>query len=159
MNDYVRLEVGENMKFITNNENETYELGVRIGTILDQGMVLSLNGDLGAGKTHFTKGIAFGLGVEDYITSPSFTILNEYEGRLPLHHFDVYRIEEIEEMYEIGFDEYLYGDGVCVVEWGEMVKELLPRNTVNIKIIRLDDNIREIFIEDNETLEKFRELI
>lgn len=137
------------MKFIVNNADETLALGEGLGQLLQQGMVLSLDGDLGAGKTHFTKGIAAGLGIEDYITSPSFTIVNEYEGRLKLFHFDVYRIDDLGEMYEIGFDEYLYGEGVCVVEWGSMVRELLPKHTVNISIKRQDndDFIREITVE------------
>ncbi|HBN27968.1 MAG TPA: tRNA (adenosine(37)-N6)-threonylcarbamoyltransferase complex ATPase subunit type 1 TsaE, partial [Clostridiaceae bacterium] len=83
------------MKVITNNENETYNIGIKIGKQLKAGDILSLNGDLGAGKTYLTKGIAKGLGVEDYITSPTFTILNEYEGRIPLYHFDVYRINDV----------------------------------------------------------------
>ena len=134
------------MKFITKCEKETYELGIKLGCVLMPTTVISLNGDLGAGKTHFTKGIAVGLGVDDYITSPSFTIINEYEGRIPLYHFDVYRINDIDEMYEIGFEEYLYGDGVCVVEWGDIVKEMLPKDTINIYITTLEEDIREIKI-------------
>ncbi|MBZ4663662.1 MAG: tsaE [Caloramator sp.] len=136
--------------FVTNNERETFELGYKIGTKLKKGDVISLNGDLGAGKTHLTKGIAAGLGVDDYITSPTFTIVNEYMGRLPFYHFDVYRIDDIYEMYEIGFDEYLYGDGVCVVEWGDMVEELLPKNKIYIYIKKLDDSIREVQINGLE---------
>ncbi|WP_035165845.1 tRNA (adenosine(37)-N6)-threonylcarbamoyltransferase complex ATPase subunit type 1 TsaE [Caloramator sp. ALD01] len=136
--------------FVTNNERETFELGYKIGTKLKKGDVISLNGDLGAGKTHLTKGIAAGLGVDDYITSPTFTIVNEYMGRLPFYHFDVYRIDDIYEMYEIGFDEYLYGDGVCVVEWGDMVEELLPKDKIYIYIKKLDDSIREVQIKGLE---------
>lgn len=134
------------MKFVTKSEKETYDLGVKMGKILMASSVISLNGDLGAGKTHFTKGIAVGLEVDDYITSPSFTIINEYKGRIPLYHFDVYRINDIDEMYEIGFEEYLYGDGVCVVEWGDMVKAMLPKDTINIYISTLEEDIREIEI-------------
>jgi len=137
-------------RIITNSERETFELGYKIGTKLKKGDVISLNGDLGAGKTHLTKGIAAGLGVDDYITSPTFTIVNEYFGRLPLYHFDVYRIDDIYEMYEIGFEEYLYGDGVCVVEWGDMVEELLPKNKIYIYIKKIDDNVREVQIEGLE---------
>ncbi|SHE69604.1 tRNA (adenosine(37)-N6)-threonylcarbamoyltransferase complex ATPase subunit type 1 TsaE [Caloramator proteoclasticus] len=136
--------------FVTNNERETFELGYKIGAKLKKGDVISLNGDLGAGKTHLTKGIAAGLGVDDYITSPTFTIVNEYMGRLPFYHFDVYRIDDIYEMYEIGFDEYLYGDGVCVVEWGDMVEELLPKDKIYIYIKKLDDSIREVQIKGLE---------
>lgn len=135
---------------ITNNERETFELGYKIGTMLKKGDVISLNGDLGAGKTHLTKGIAAGLGVDDYITSPTFTIVNEYMGRLPFYHFDVYRIDDIYEMYEIGFDEYLYGEGVCVVEWGDMVDELLPKDKIYIYIKKLEDNVREVQISGLE---------
>nr|WP_143290239.1 tRNA (adenosine(37)-N6)-threonylcarbamoyltransferase complex ATPase subunit type 1 TsaE [Caloramator proteoclasticus] len=138
------------MTFVTNNERETFELGYKIGAKLKKGDVISLNGDLGAGKTHLTKGIAAGLGVDDYITSPTFTIVNEYMGRLPFYHFDVYRIDDIYEMYEIGFDEYLYGDGVCVVEWGDMVEELLPKDKIYIYIKKLDDSIREVQIKGLE---------
>lgn len=134
------------MKLIVNNEGETYRLGKYIGERLSRGAVLSLNGDLGAGKTHMTKGIAEGMNIKDYITSPSFTILNTYEGEIPLYHFDVYRIDDIREMFEIGFDEYLYGDGVCVIEWGNMVSELLPDNYINVSIVKLEDDVREIEI-------------
>ncbi|HBF76353.1 MAG TPA: tRNA (adenosine(37)-N6)-threonylcarbamoyltransferase complex ATPase subunit type 1 TsaE [Clostridiaceae bacterium] len=137
------------MKVITNNENETYNIGIKIGKQLKAGDILSLNGDLGAGKTYLTKGIAKGLGVEDYITSPTFTILNEYEGRIPLYHFDVYRINDVEEMYEIGFEEYLYGNGVCVIEWGSIVEEILPKDTINIKIKSLGELSREIEIKSD----------
>lgn len=137
------------MKVITNNENETYNIGIKIGKQLKAGDILSLNGDLGAGKTYLTKGIAKGLGIEDYITSPTFTILNEYEGRIPLYHFDVYRINDVEEMYEIGFEEYLYGNGVCVIEWGSMVEEILPKNAINIKIKNLGEFSREIEIKSD----------
>lgn len=150
MYDYVKeVKVGEYMKFITRDEQETYELGVKFGKAFEKGTVLSLNGDLGAGKTHFTKGIAVGLEVEEYITSPSFTILNEYNGRIPLYHFDVYRIDDINEMYEIGIDEYLYGEGVCVIEWGDIIKDILPKDTLHVDILKSDDNTREIIIEDN----------
>lgn len=143
------------MKIITNNENETYNIGIKIGKQLKAGDILSLNGDLGAGKTYLTKGIAKGLGIEDYITSPTFTILNEYKGRIPLYHFDVYRINDVEEMYEIGFEEYLYGNGVCIIEWGSMVEEILPEDTINIKIKNLGEFSREIEIKsDRITLNK-----
>lgn len=134
------------MNIITNSEKETFDVGYKIGKLLKKGDVISLNGDLGAGKTHLTKGIAAGLEVDDYITSPTFNIVNEYQGRLPFYHFDVYRIDDIYEMYEIGFDEYLYGEGVCVVEWGDMVEELLPKDKIYIYIKKLEDNVREIQI-------------
>lgn len=141
------------MRILTGSEEETVKVGAAIGGKLKPGDVISLNGDLGAGKTYITKGIAKGLGVDDYITSPTFIIVNEYEGRIPLYHFDVYRINDIDEMYEIGFEEYLYGNGVCIVEWGKIVKELMPENTINIDINKIDDNTREIIIDDKFNLE------
>lgn len=153
------IEDGDCMKVITNNENETYELGKKVGRLIKPSSVISLNGDLGAGKTHFTKGLAAGLEVNEYITSPSFTILNEYEGRMPLYHFDVYRIDDIDEMYEVGFEEYLYGSGVCVVEWGDMVFDMLPEDTINIRINSFGENTREIVIEENDKLSNLREMI
>lgn len=141
------------MRILTGSEEETVKVGAVIGGKLKPGDVISLNGDLGAGKTYITKGIAKGLGVDDYITSPTFIIVNEYEGRIPLYHFDVYRINDIDEMYEIGFEEYLYGNGVCIVEWGKIVEELMPENTINIDINKIDDNTREIIIDDKFNLE------
>lgn len=136
------------MVYTTNSEKETFELGIKIGNCMKKGDVISLNGDLGAGKTHLVKGIAKAFGIDECITSPTFTIVNEYkDGRLPLYHFDVYRINDIDEMYEIGFDEYLYGDGVCVIEWGNIVDELLPENTIRIDIKVLEgENRRQITI-------------
>jgi tRNA threonylcarbamoyladenosine biosynthesis protein TsaE len=134
------------MNIITRSEEETSKVGKFIGEKLVLGDIIALNGDLGAGKTHFTKGIAEGLGILDYITSPTFTIVNEYEGKIPLYHFDVYRIEDIEEMYEIGFEEYLYGNGVCVIEWSDIVRDLLPKNIINIYIKKIDATTREIEI-------------
>ncbi len=140
------------MRIVTRSEEETLKIGIRIGEKLKSGDVIALNGELGAGKTHITKGIAKGLGVEDYITSPTFIIVNEYEGRIPLYHFDVYRINDVDEMYEIGFDEYLYGSGVCIVEWGKIVEELLPEYAIKIDIIKIDENTREIIINENGNL-------
>ncbi|MEG0640990.1 MAG: tRNA (adenosine(37)-N6)-threonylcarbamoyltransferase complex ATPase subunit type 1 TsaE [Clostridium sp.] len=130
-----------------NSEEETIILGERIGKHLKPGDIITLNGDLGAGKTHFTKGIAKGLSVDDYVTSPTFTIVNEYRGDIPVYHFDVYRIEDVCEMYEIGFDEYLFGEGVCIIEWSDMVAELLPEDTIDIIIRKIDDNTRDIEIK------------
>jgi len=140
------------MRIITKSEEETLRVGLRVGERLKMGDVINLNGELGAGKTHITKGIAKGLGVDDYITSPTFIIVNQYEGRIPLYHFDVYRINDIDEMHEIGFEEYLYGNGVCIVEWGSMVEELLPDSAIRIDINKIDDNTREIVIDDRNNL-------
>ena len=107
----------------------------RIGAAAHPGMVLSLTGDLGTGKTVFTQGVAAGLGIEEAVNSPTFTIVQIYEGgRLPFYHFDVYRIGDIEEMDEIGYEDCFYGEGVCLVEWAELIKELLPADTRRITI-------------------------
>ena len=114
---------------------DTYELGEKIGQMAKPGMVISLTGDLGVGKTVFTQGLAKGLGIEEPVNSPTFTIVQVYEeGRLPLYHFDVYRIEEPEEMEEIGYEEYFYGQGVCLVEWASLVEEIIPPEAVWITI-------------------------
>ena len=120
----------------TYSEQETFELGKEIGEHAKGGEVFTLEGDLGVGKTVFTKGFAYGLGVRDDVVSPTFTIVQEYrQGRLPLYHFDVYRIGDPEEMYELGYEEYFYGDGVCVIEWADLIEELLPEYT---KVIRIE---------------------
>ncbi len=120
--------------FESRSEAETFALGQRIGVMAASGDIFLLDGDLGVGKTVFAKGVADGLGIDEPVVSPTFTIVHEYEGRLPLYHFDVYRIADPDEMYEIGFDEYLYGEGVCLIEWPSMVEELLPETAVRITI-------------------------
>lgn len=122
-------------ELILKDEQETIALGQEIGASLKKGNVVGLTGDLGAGKTCLTKGIALGLGIHEAITSPTFTIIHEYGGgRLPLYHFDVYRLSGSEEMFELGYDEYFYGDGVCVVEWADMIFDLLPEGTLLIHL-------------------------
>lgn len=124
------------MKTITlKNEQETKGFGIELGKSLRQGDVVALIGDLGTGKTALTKYIAQGMGIQDLITSPTFTIVQEYySGRLPLYHFDVYRVSDLEEMFELGYEEYFYGKGVCVIEWADLIKELLPENVKTIEI-------------------------
>ena len=135
-------------RITTKNAHETYNLGVKLGRLLDCGDIVCLTGDLGAGKTAFTKGIGIGLGVVDYITSPTYTIINEYSGRIPLYHFDVYRLESSEEMQELGYEEYFYGDGAVVLEWADMVKDMIPIERIWITILKVEDeNSREILIE------------
>ena len=115
--------------------DDTFKLGEDIGKAAEPGEVITLTGDLGTGKTVFVQGLAKGLGIDDYINSPTFTIVQIYEnGRLPLYHFDVYRIEDESEMYETGLDDYMYGDGVCVIEWAEMISDLLPEKRTEILI-------------------------
>lgn len=119
----------------TNSENETLELGRRLGQKAVPGQVFSLVGDLGVGKTVFTKGMAEGLEITEPVSSPTFTILQVYdEGKLPFYHFDVYRIGDPEEMDEIGYEDYFYGDGVCLVEWANLIEELMPENTIRVRI-------------------------
>ena len=121
--------------FETFTPEETEEIAQRMGREAERGAVYALSGDLGAGKTVFTKGFAKGLGVRETVVSPTFTILREYRsGRLPMYHFDVYRIEEPEEMNETGYREYFYGDGVTLVEWADLLPELLPESAVRITI-------------------------
>ena len=138
----------------TNSAEETYALGKELGEQAAAGAVFTLNGDLGVGKTVFAQGFADGLGITEAVNSPTFTILQVYEeGRLPLYHFDVYRIEDPEEMYEVGFDDYLYGQGVCLIEWAEQVAELLPRERTDITIekdLTRDFSYRKITIRMTE---------
>ena len=120
---------------IIRNESETEKFGIELAGKLDPGAVIALEGDLGTGKTTLTKSIARGLGIDDVITSPTFNIVKEYRsGRLPLFHFDVYRIGDVDEMYEIGYEEYFYGQGVCLVEWASLVEEISPPEAVWITI-------------------------
>ena len=123
-------------KLILKNEDETRAFGLELGASLRKGDIVALIGDLGTGKTALTKYIAEGLEIRETITSPTLTIVQEYrQGRLPLYHFDVYRIGDPEEMYELGYEEYFYGDGVCVIEWADLIEELLPEYT---KVIRIE---------------------
>ena len=119
----------------TYKEEETYELGFRMGQEVKAGTVFTLIGDLGVGKTVFTKGLAAGLGIEEPVNSPTFTIIQIYEeGRLPFYHFDVYRIGDVEEMEEIGYEDYFYGEGVCMIEWANLIEEILPEHFTEITI-------------------------
>lgn len=119
----------------TNSEQETYELGVQMARDARPGQVFALIGDLGTGKTVLTKGMAAGLGIQEPVSSPTFTILQVYEeGRMPFYHFDVYRIGDIEEMEEIGYEDCFYGNGVSLVEWANLIEELMPEDTVWIRI-------------------------
>ena len=119
----------------SNSEKETYELGKRLGQKAEAGQVYTLIGDLGVGKTVLTQGLAEGLEIHEPVNSPTFTIVQIYEeGRLPLYHFDVYRIGDVEEMDEIGYEDYFYGDGVCLIEWANLIEDILPEYYTEIKI-------------------------
>lgn len=131
------------MQIETWKEEETFAVGVALGEKAEAGDIYTLTGDLGVGKTVFTKGMAKGLSIEEHVSSPTFTIIQVYEsGRLPFYHFDVYRIGEIEELDEIGYEDYFYGEGVCLVEWGNLIEEVLPDRAVEIKI---EKNLRKGF--------------
>ena len=124
------------MKIYLNNLQDTIEFGGKLGTLLKTSDVICLNGDLGAGKTTLSKSIGEGLGVIEYITSPTFTLINEYQGRLPLYHFDVYRLNTYEELEDLGVEDYFYGNGVCLIEWAEKISEDLPDERLEIWITR-----------------------
>ena len=118
------------MTIETNSPEETFALGQKLGEQAKAGQIYTLNGDLGVGKTVFTQGIARGLGITEAVSSPTFTIVQVYdEGRLPFYHFDVYRVTDPDALFEIGADEYFYGDGVCVIEWADLIADSLPENT------------------------------
>ena len=119
----------------THDPEETFEVGRTIGMNAKPGQIYTLTGDLGVGKTVFTQGVAAGLGITEPVNSPTFTIIQEYEdGRLPFYHFDVYRIGDLEEMEEIGYDDYFFGEGICLIEWAELIEEILPENRISITI-------------------------
>ena len=135
----------------TFSEKDTFQLGESIGRGAKAGEVYALIGDLGVGKTIFAQGMAKGLGIKKTVSSPTFTILQQYEeGRLPLYHFDVYRIENVEEMEELGYEDCFYGEGVCLVEWADSIEEVLPENFFQIKIekdLEKGLNYRKIIVE------------
>ncbi|MGN1166582.1 MAG: tRNA (adenosine(37)-N6)-threonylcarbamoyltransferase complex ATPase subunit type 1 TsaE [Lachnospiraceae bacterium] len=123
------------MEIETRCEKETYDLGFRLGQEAKPSQVFTLVGDLGVGKTVFTKGLAAGLGIEEPVSSPTFTIVQIYEeGRLPFYHFDVYRIGDVEEMDEIGYEDYIYGEGVSLIEWANLISDILPEHYTEVKI-------------------------
>ena len=138
----------------TFSPEETLELGRRLGQQAKPGEVYTLIGDLGVGKTVLTQGIAEGLEIEEPICSPTFTIVQVYEeGRMPFYHFDVYRIGDIEEMEEIGYDDYFFGEGVCLIEWAQLIEEILPQSVISIKIEKNPEkgfDYRKITIEGKE---------
>ena len=137
------------MEYITHSPEETAALGARLAERLGPGSVVAFTGDLGAGKTAFVSGMARGLGIPDRVTSPTFTIVNEYEGgRLPLFHFDMYRLGSADELFDIGWEDYLARGGICAVEWSENVSDAMEPGTVTVSIRRGDDdNSRVIGIE------------
>lgn len=141
------------MEYISNSPKETKDIAKALAETLKPGDVLCMYGDLGVGKTAFVQGLAVGLGIDGIVSSPTFTIVNCYTGRLDLYHFDVYRIADCDEMYEIGYEEYVYGDGVSVIEWPDMIREILPDTRYNVYIEKDDAedvDFRRIRIEKME---------
>jgi tRNA threonylcarbamoyladenosine biosynthesis protein TsaE len=136
---------------ISKSDQETIELGYRLGTCLLEGDVVALVGELGSGKTWFTKGIARGLGVaaNTVITSPTFALVNEYQGRITLSHIDIYRLGSLSELLSAGIEEYLYGEGVAVLEWADRWPEILPEQTLRVELFILDDRSRKISLSGN----------
>ncbi len=149
------------MKFELNGLKDTEEFGKRLGNVLKKGDIVCLNGDLGAGKTTLTKSIGIGLGVSEYITSPTFALINEYDGRLKVYHFDVYRLENIDELDDLGFDEYFFGDGVCIIEWAEKIEGMLPKEIIVLNIEKgeeLDKRVVSIAGSGSRYKEVLREM-
>lgn len=135
------------MEFITNSPQETEALGQMLGQMLPAGTVIAYRGDLGAGKTAFTRGLARGLGIQDPVTSPTYTIVNEYlGGRIPLFHFDMYRLHSADDLFDIGWDDYLERQGICAVEWSENVEEALE-NPLVVTICKTGEESRKITLE------------
>ena len=140
------------MEFITNSPIETEKVGEALGKVLIPGSILAYEGDLGAGKTAFTRGLARGLGAKEQVTSPTYTIVNEYlSGRLPLFHFDMYRLKSAEDLWDIGWEDYLDRNGVCAVEWSENVTEAME-GAIFVRIEKTGENTRQITIEGGEAL-------
>lgn len=138
--------------------NETEKFGQRLGNLLQGGDVLSLTGDLGAGKTTLTKSIGIGLEVKDYITSPTFTLINEYKGRAWVYHFDVYRLEDEMDLLDLGYEDYFYSNGVTIVEWGDKIEDILPEDRINIRIEKGKELDERIITLDGEG-DRYRQIV
>lgn len=137
------------IKITTHSAEETIALGEKIGSLLKPGDIIAMSGTLAAGKTTITKGIAKALGVNDTITSPTFCLISEYEGtKMPLYHMDVYRLDSVEDFINLGVDDMLFGEGVCIIEWSEKVKSELPKNTIWMNIMPEDDGSRIISLDN-----------
>ncbi len=134
--------------FTTNSAEETIELGKKIGSLLQKGDIIAMQGTLAAGKTTITKGIAQALEVKDTITSPTFCLISEYEGKMPLYHMDVYRLDGAEDFANLGTEDMLYGEGVSIIEWSEKIMEELPKKTITLKLEPHEDGSRTITIEN-----------
>ena len=135
-------------KIITSSPEETKKLGEKIAQGFYPGLVVALFGSLGSGKTCLTQGICSGLGVKDFVVSPSFVLINEYQGKYKVYHIDLFRLEKLSEIINLGYEEYFYGDGICIVEWAEKASTLLPEKRIDIHLKILSENEREIRIEE-----------
>lgn len=143
-------------KYITHSPEETIAFAEKVGALLKKGDTVAYKGGLGAGKTTFTRGLAVGAGLDDEVTSPTFALINEYQGKINMYHFDMYRIEGIDDLETTGFFDYPAEDSIFVIEWSENITDALPENTVYIEINRIDDNTREIVIEGDERFADIR---
>lgn len=143
-------------KIITTSPEETIEFAKKIGAVLKKGDVIAYKGGLGAGKTTFTRGLAMGAGLEDEVYSPTFALINEYAGDVNIYHFDMYRIENTDDLETTGFFDYPMEDSIFVIEWSENIIDALPENTIFIQINRIDDEAREIIIEGDERFADIR---
>ena len=144
--------------FVSTGPGDTLEFGIRLGRFLQPGDIICLEGELGAGKTVLTQGIARGMGIDCYITSPTYTLINEYPGTVPLYHFDLYRLEDGDELYHIGGEDLLYGQGVSVIEWAPRAEDLLPEDCIRIRLVRLAESESARLIELTAG-EKYRALV
>ena len=144
-------------QIISHSPEQTQRLGTRIGELALRGDIFLLSGELGAGKTCLTQGIAWGLDIDEYTLSPSFVIVREHQGRLPLYHIDLYRLDDIAEIMELGLDNYLYGDGVCVIEWAEKGLSILPAEHLLIEISYLSDTERSLTLKSSS--QRYREIL
>lgn len=136
------------MTFVTHSAEETIQLGKKIGSLLQPGAIIAMEGNLAVGKTTITKGIAESLGIEETITSPTFTLISEYEGKMPLYHMDVYRLDSCEDFINLGVEDLMYGDGVSIIEWSERVREELPKFTITLRLEIRGDGGRDITLEN-----------
>ncbi|MFQ5610741.1 MAG: tRNA (adenosine(37)-N6)-threonylcarbamoyltransferase complex ATPase subunit type 1 TsaE [Anaerolineae bacterium] len=156
------LEAGT-LDFITHSETQTRRLGTRLGQLLRGGEVLALIGQLGTGKTRWAQGVALGLDIDDVVNSPTFTLVNEYEGRLPFYHIDLYRLAAAAEALTFGLDDYLYGHGVCVIEWADRAPALLPAERLEVELHHLQRTKRRLVLRPRgsayaELLQQFKEV-
>ena len=138
--------IGNDLKWTTHSPEDTKKLGIALGKVLRSGDLVAFTGELGSGKTTMIQGICEGLGVQEKVTSPTFVLITTYEGRVPVHHFDLYRLERREEFLNLGYEEYFNDQGITLIEWSEKIKDLLPTQRIEIHLLRQKENEREIEI-------------